>query len=390
MAVGGHEHRHSKFVDERDLPQQCYERARRAVLDRRIRVDQSLIDTLQAHGLAGLFIDPESSIVYSMPRHTLSGTRKGTAMHRAHLSVQAFDTIAKSLAEGVGVATTARIQGADKKTVLLVLAKAGEHAMKISRALMSNLVVSECQLDEMWSFIGKKEKNLTPIEKLEGELGDAWIWIAFDAVNKVAIASVVGKRTRAHAVELLGEVKRVTSRMPTLFSSDQLDQYGSALLEVYGTWMTPPRKPGPGRPPKPRLVPPENLLYGQVVKKYEKHRVVKVTRKVVFGDPDRVAAILESSSVSRTINTSYIERYNGTVRHLDARCARKTYRFSKCKDKHKLQLALCMAYYHLCLPHRTLSKRQRQPTTPFMSAGLTNHVWTMAKLLTSRADDLLS
>jgi IS1 family transposase len=340
--------------------------------------------------LAGLFIDPERAILYSMRRPTLNGARKGTAMHHAHLSEQAFETIAKSLAEGVGVATTARIQGVDKKTVLLVLAKAGEHAMKISRALMRNLVVSECQLDEMWSFIGKKEKNLAPIEKLEGELGDAWIWIAFDAVNKVAIASVVGKRTRPHALELLGEVKRVTAQMPILFSSDQLDQYGSALLEVYGTWMTPPRKPGPGRPPKPRLVPPDDLLYVQVVKKYEKHRVVKVTRKVVFGDPDRVAAILESSLVSRTINTSYIERYNGTVRHLDARCARKTHRFSKCKERHKLQLDLSLAYYHPCLPHRTLSKRNRQPTTPFMSAGLTDHVWTMAELLTSRADDLRS
>lgn len=390
MAVRGHEHQHSQFVDDQDLPQRCYERARRAALDRRIRVDQSLTDTLQAHGSAGLFIDPENSLVYSTLQHTRSCAHKGTAMHHAHLSEQAFETIAKSLAEGVGVAATARIQGVDKKTVLLVLAKAGEHTMKISRALMRNLVVSECQLDEMWSFIGKKEKNLAPIEKLQGELGDAWIWIAFDAVNKVAISSVIGKRTKPHAVELLGDVKRVTVRTPTLFSSDQLDQYGSALLEVYGTWMNPPRKPGPGRPPKPRLVPPDDLLYVQVVKQYEKYRVVKVTRKVVFGDPDKVAAILESSPVSRAINTSYIERYNGTVRHLDARCARKTYRFSKCKDNHKLQLALSLAYYHLCLPHRTLSKRQRQPTTPFMSAGLTDHVWTMAELLTSRADDLRS
>ena len=163
-----------------------------------------------------------------MTRHSRYGTRKETAMHRAHLSEQAFETIAKSLAEGVGVATTARIQGVDKKTVLLVLAKASEHAMSISQALMMNLIVSECQLDEMWSFIGKKEKNLTPIEKLQGGMGDAWIWIAFDAVSKVAIATVVGKRTLPHAVQLLEKVKRVTARMPTLFSSDQLNQYGAS------------------------------------------------------------------------------------------------------------------------------------------------------------------
>ncbi|MCK4303817.1 MAG: IS1 family transposase [Candidatus Eisenbacteria sp.] len=353
-------------------------------------MDQSLTDTLQAHGPAGLFIDPESILVSSSLRHTRSSARKGTAMHHAHLSDQAFVIIAKSLAEGVGVAATARIQGVDKKTVLLVLAKAGEHAAKIDRALMRNLIVSECQLDEMWSFIGKKEKNLEPDEKLRGELGDAWIWIAFDAVNKVAIASVIGKRTQPHAVELLQKVKRVTARMPTLFSSDQLDQYGNALLEVYGTLMTPPRKPGPGRPPNPRLVPPDDLLYVQVVKEYKKSRVVKVTRKVVFGDPDRVSAILESSSVSSAINTSYIERYNGTVRHIDARCTRKTLRFSKCKDNHVRQLALSFAYYHLCLPHRSLSKQYGQPTTPIMAAGLTDHVWTMGELLTSRDENLRS
>ena len=122
-----------------------------------------------------------------------------------------FQRIATSLAEGVGVSTTARIQNVDKKTVLLVLEKAAKHAEKVNRLLLHDLVVSECQLDEMWSFVGKKQRNLDAIEKLQGLLGDAWIWVAFDAVNKVFLATVVGKRTQPYAVSLLEEVKRVTS-----------------------------------------------------------------------------------------------------------------------------------------------------------------------------------
>ena len=298
-----------------------------------------------------------------------------------------FETIAKSLAEGVGVAATARIQDVDKKTVLLVLTKAAQHAAQLTQALLVNLVVSECQLDEMWSFVAKKEKNLQPVEKLRGELGDAWIWVAFDAVNKVVLASVMGRRTLRHAVRLLEQVKRVTARRPALFSSDQLEQYTSALLHVYGHLACSPRKPGRGRPPKPRLVPPEDLLYVQVVKKYQKHRLVAVTRKVVFGNPKAIERILATSIVSHRINTSHVERNNGTLRHTDARCTRKTLRFSKCRHNHERQLTLSLANYHLCRPHRTLSKRYGKPTTPFMAAGLTDHVWTMGELLRSRAQD---
>jgi IS1 family transposase len=304
------------------------------------------------------------------------------------LSDGAFETIARSLAEGVGVATTARIQNVDKKTVLLVLAKAAVHAAKVSRTLVRGLVVSECQLDEMWSFIGKKEKNLDAVEKLHAVLGDAWIWTAFDAVNKVFLATVIGKRTLPHAVALLEEVKRVTSHMPSLFSSDQLRHYANALLQVYGKLVFPPRKPGPGRPPNPRLVPADELLYVHVVKQYKKYRVVKITRKVIFGDVEKVEKILKASVVSQKINTSSVERGNGTIRHVDARCNRKTLRFSKRKENHDRQLRLSLAYYHLCHAHKTLTKRHGRPTTPFMAAGLTDHVWSMGELLRCRLEKL--
>ncbi|EFK07105.1 conserved domain protein [delta proteobacterium NaphS2] len=380
MTVDACRQRHITFLDSSDGIQQIYERARRAVFDRRIRPLATVRRTLQAHGIAGLFIDIERTLVSFSPRSKPAPTAD-TAFYQTHLQEAQFESIARALTEGVGVRASARIMAVDKKTVLRVLARAADHATRLSRFLLKNTTVSECQLDEMWSFIGKKEKHLDPIEKLEGILGDAWIWIAFDPVHKLVLAHVIGKRTEPHAVALLEKVRGITADMPSLFTSDQLDQYTGALLKVYGKTVLPPRRTGPGRPPNPKLVPPEGLLYAQVVKQYKRNRLIGITRKVIFGDSEKLKAILEDSIASNTINTSFVERNNGTVRHMDARCSRKTYRFSKNSKNHKRQLELSVAYYNLCLPHKTLTKRYGSPTSPFMSAGLTDHIWTMGELL---------
>ena len=183
------------FIEDNDMPQLFYEKNRSASMDRRFNMDEQIVSTMKSHGVAGLFIDPEKALYCLSSNQARTSPRHSTAFHRCHLSEDAFETIARSLAEGVGVAATARIQNVDKKTVLLVLAKAGDHAIKVNRSLLKNVEVTECQLDEMWSFIGKKEKNLDPVEKLHKILGDAWIWIAFDAINKITLAYNIGKRT---------------------------------------------------------------------------------------------------------------------------------------------------------------------------------------------------
>ncbi len=376
------------FFEINDIPQIGYEKARKTALGKH-RSEKSgfVLNSLKKHGVPGLFIDPESSLTSLPKTQNRISHRWGTALYHAHLPQGDFESIALSLAEGVGVSSTSRIQKVNKKTVLLALTKAGTHAKKVNRFFLRNMRCSECQLDEMWSFIGKKEKNLDSVEKLQGILGDAWIWIAFDAVNKIVLAYVIGKRTLSHAVSLLEDVKRVTVEMPELFSSDQLNHYANALLQVYGNMATPKRKTGAGRPPNPRLVPPKNLNYVHVVKEYKENRVHKISQKIIYGDATKISEILENSVVSRKINTSYVERNNGTIRHMDARCTRKTYRFSKIKENHEHQLSLSLAYYHLCRPHRMLTKRYNKPTTPFMAAGLTDHIWAMEDLLTFKPEN---
>lgn len=379
------EQAHTQWLERRDRVQVSYERLRNAHLDGRFRMPNRLDDIVRAHGLAGLFLNPERTVLESRPPSRRG--RQGTAFYHARLPEEKFTSIAVALAEGVGISSAARIFATSKNTVLYVLARAAEHAQKVSRALLRDVVVEECQLDELWSFIGKKQHNLEPFEAFSSALGDAWIWIAFDAVHKIVLAHVVGKRTRSHAVQLLRDVDRVSASMPELFSSDQLAAYPYALLQIYGRLQHPPRRPGPGRPPKPRLVPPDDLCYVQVVKSYERQRVVNVRRRIVFGHPERVERLLQRSPVSRTINTSHVERNNGTIRHIDARLNRKTYRFSKCKRNHQRQLTLSLAYYHLCRSHKTLSAEHEIPTTPFMAADLTDHVWSMHELLAFRPED---
>jgi IS1 family transposase len=383
---------HRQWREPGDRAQERYERARRAAVQRRAGLCEEVAYSLRAHGAAGLLLEPQRALVACAPAPTPGPPpgRHGTAFQHSHLPEAQFTAVAHALAEGVGVSTSARLYGVNKKTVLKVLERAAAHAAAVSRALLHGVMVAECQLDEMWSFVGKKEAHLDALEQLAGVWGDAWIWIAFDAPHRIVLAYVVGKRTAPYAVQLLQEVQRVTAAMPSLFSSDQLEQYADALLHVYGRLVTPPRKPGPGRPPKPRLCPPEELHYVQVVKQYQGNRVAQVRRRVVFGDPQAIEQLLQASACSQTINTAYVERHNGAVRHLDARCNRRTYRFSKCMANHERQLQLCLAYYHLCRTHGTLSKQHGQRTTPFMAAGLTDHVWTMREILEFRPPDLAS
>jgi IS1 family transposase len=95
-----------------------------------------------------------------------------------------------------------------------------------------NLPLRECQLDELWTFISKKEAQLTPLEKLAEVYGDAWVWIAVSPVYKLGPAWVVGKRTLRHARRLGFRLKSATDGHLPFFTSDELPHYAAALLDV--------------------------------------------------------------------------------------------------------------------------------------------------------------
>ncbi|MCZ7569021.1 MAG: IS1 family transposase [Ardenticatenaceae bacterium] len=212
-------------------------------------------------------------------------------------------------------------------------------------------------------------------------------------------AFVIGKRTQENADLLIERLKGVSCGLIPCFTSDQLPHYPKALVNGYGTPEIIIQIPGKrGRKPKPKLLPPADLHYAQVVKRRQGGRVVEMTTQVIFGSEAAIQARLAASEVSETINTSFIERQNLTGRQCNGRLARKGLSFSQdltWMDKH---LWLSLAYYHFLLPHASLAQRLPepqptrgggspkiwQPATPAMAAGITDHVWTMEVLLSYR------
>jgi hypothetical protein len=172
----------------------------------------------------------------------------------------------------------------------------------------------------------------------------------------------------------------------SLITTDEYAPYREAILRAYGATVTPPRTGKRGRPRKPYRVTPASLLYATVHKTRRKGRVVKVEPRLVFGTEAGLKAALKRSASSRAVNTSFVERQNGTDRNRNARKVRKAYSFSKLWEVHELITYLSLYSYNFCWPVRTLSDlddagRPRK-RTPAMAAGLTDHVWSINEWLT--------
>ena len=203
--------------------------------------------------ICGSIISASSGTAYAGIRTDLEIYRRGT----------------KTLAEGLSIRATSRLIEVDKDTVNHWLPALGLHSQGVMNYFFRNLHLEECQLDELWTFIYKKEKQLTALEKLAEVYGDAWVWIAFSPVCKLVPAWVVGKRTLPHARRLVFRLKSASDGQIPFFTSDELPHYADALLEVYGEQVQPQRQGTRGRFPKPYRVPPPDLCYAVVVKKRE-------------------------------------------------------------------------------------------------------------------------
>jgi hypothetical protein len=197
---------------------------------------------------------------------------------------------------------------------------------------------------------------------------------------------VPGARTIENTEALVGDTRRRTGgRLLNLMTSDDYPAYETAILHAYGETVIPPPTGKPGRPRAPYQVPPSGLNYAVVTKRREKGRVVEIGTRVVFGTVAAVTIALGLSQASRSINTAFIERENGTDRHRNARKARKTYRFSKDWRYHEAVTYLSLYSDNFCWPVRTLTIKElqgeRRRRSPAMAAGLTDHVWSMAEWL---------
>jgi hypothetical protein len=224
-------------------------------------------------------------------------------------------------------------------------------------------------------------------------LGDDGDHTAVDPEHRLLLAVVPGERSAENCQKVVQEVyNRTGGNGAMLLTSDGYSPYATAIEEVYGVWVQPERKPGPGRPPGPRRQLPAGLVYATVSKKRQKGRVVEVIRAVVFGAWCLLECWLRRSRVSNTINPSFVERNNGTDRGQNGRKQRKSYGFSKGTRRHDAATYFVSYSDNFCWPVRTLRVQGEegwQARTPAMAAGLADHVWSLRGWLTYPAKPCL-
>jgi IS1 family transposase len=255
-------------------------------------------------------------------------------------------TILTALVEGNSIASTCRMFGANKVTVLRLLADAGTLAADYHDLMVRNLGAERIQLDEVWSFVHSKNANVRPENHGAGH-GDAWTWVSIDADTKLVINWLVGKRTGDCADEFVGDLAdRLTNRVQ--ITSDGFQAYRAAVAKAFG----------------------RDVDFATLIKYYGKPQdgqaryspadVVAVESEAVCGSP-----------IPSDISTSFIERQNLTVRMSMRRFTRLTNGFSKRLQNHKYAVALHYFHYNFIRKHQTIK------TTPAVMADVTDKVWTM-------------
>ncbi len=269
--------------------------------------------------------------------------------------------VIKCLTEGCSIRSTVRMTGVGKNTIARLLVDMGTLCAEMHDQVATNLNSLVVQVDEVWSFVGCKEKIATEEKKAEGQ-GDAWTWVAIDSDSKLVISWLVGSRTDSDCRDFIDDLgDRLANRIQ--LSSDGLGLYNNAVRTTFGA----------------------NVDYGQVVKvygqeiggekRYSPAICTSVTTKAITGDP-----------IGSLISTSHIERSNLTIRMQNRRFTRLTNAFSKKFENHVNSVSLFYTFYNFCRPHKTLTKESgpagfRFPTTPAMAAGLTDHVVSIEELV---------
>jgi hypothetical protein len=93
------------------------------------------------------------------------------------------------------------------------------------------------------------------------ERSPSWVWTAMDPTSKLLVVVDVGSRTLALAQRVVHQVTEVVAPgCVSLFLTDGLKDYATALLTHFGSWMQPERRQDKGPMPKPRWMPLPELL----------------------------------------------------------------------------------------------------------------------------------
>jgi IS1 family transposase len=266
------------------------------------------------------------------------------------LSLGRQTQIISGLVEGNSIRSLERMTSTHRDTIMRLMVRVGEGCVRILDGEMRNLPCRRLQVDEIWTYVGKKQRFVTPVDD-RSRVGDMWTFVALDADTKLVPSYRVGKRTAGNARAFIGDLsERVTNRVQ--LSSDALNTYVEAVERAFGA----------------------DVDYGQIVKIYEAEPigpgrysppdVVATQRTVIVGRPDQ-----------NHISTSFVERQNLTMRMNMRRFTRLTNAFSKKFENLQAAVALHFAHYNFVRQHKSLR------VTPAMAAGVSSRLWSIEELI---------
>jgi hypothetical protein len=196
--------------------------------------------------------------------------------------------------------------------------------------------------------------------------------------SRFLLESIIGPRTLATALQVTASVAiYAKDKSPPVILIDDHLPYPQALLQVFGQIKHGRRKNGRGRFKHPRLKPPVDLQVG-VVKKLRDNRgnLLKVSSKALFGKKKEIEKRIRTLGIGWKINTSHMERLNGTIRGQQARLARRTRSGSHLERMLQYSIWLWRDLYNWTRVHYSLLDE-----TPAMALGLTGDVWTVRKYI---------
>jgi len=311
----------------------------------------------------------------------------GTIFYRRRTAAEEIIDALHRCAHGQSARDIAEATGHKEETVADWIAKGGRHVTAFHQARAQNLHLERVQMDEVWGFVGKKPQHVTGEEPDPEVVGVRWVTIGLKVRSRFVVAWDIGtSRDRAFGRSFIGQIKACSDGRPPLFESDGCAMYENGIRWHYKEKV--PLPPGEHRGPgRPCLRLHADVCLAQVIKHHCGRRLVKVERRIRLGDPARVAQIIRQTGCGSQVNTSYIERFNGTLRDRVPALARQTYAFARSDPILAGQVALAIVDYAWCTYHTSLriatneSGRKWRKRTPAMAEGLTDHKWTLKEIL---------
>lgn len=267
------------------------------------------------------------------------------------LSLEKRAQIIGMMVEGVSIRAISRMTGASKNTIVKLLVDAGETFSQYQHEKVRNLSCNRLQLDEIWSFVYAKAKNVACAKAAPEIAGDVWTWTGIDADSKLIVSWMVGDRSGETACRFVADIAdRLRHRVQ--ITTDGHRAYLQAIEEAFG------HDVDYAMPEKIYAAP-----HQEGSTRYSPAECCGTRTHRITGNPD-----------ANHISTSYAERQNLSMRMSIRRFTRLTNAFSKKVENHVHAISIYFMHYNFCRVHQTLR------VTPAMETGIADHVWSLQEL----------